>query len=105
MADVGWVATDHGKALVWNHYSFSTSLEANDVTMETAGTLAQLVIIGIATSESVVLLSLLQVYGRQLYELLHALADHGFQSELQLPPRCWTAFQPKLSTEQCVQRV
>lgn len=73
----GRIATDHGKAPVCDHYSFSVSLEASDVTMETAGTFAQLVTIRTATSESAVLLPLLQAYGCQLYELLHILADHG----------------------------
>lgn len=54
------VAKNHGKVSVHDHYSFPASLGANNVTMETAGTLAQPATVRIATSESTVLLPSLQ---------------------------------------------
>lgn len=71
------VATNHGKASGHDHYSFPASHEANSVTMETAGTLAQSAPIRTATSESTVLLPSLQAYCCQYYE---PTPHHGIQS-------------------------
>lgn len=62
------VVTNHGKVSLHDHYSFPASRGANNVTMETAGTLAQSATIRIATSESTVLLPSLQAYCCQYCE-------------------------------------